>query len=1247
MEVKRAKPLILRRDAVEGRMVARHIALETDMPRSTAANQVPEQHGRDRAGVEVSPKEVVIQLEDDLLTIGAELQMDTASSDGHGSLEVHGAGQGEETKAEDESPPGSWFEPLGEDEFDSDEKDLEWGKETRQVLRKVKVRCPVDGEEDWEACSSLGPGWKRKVVFRQFSALPARRKWDTYYSSPDGYRVRSKVELGKYFSNGVDLTHFDYASGLFLDKKNGPKHLNHMEDVASSSTSTSNTCTPVTDTPRSSTPDLDKNLTPKGTPETLNRASQNQVNFHLGTKSPKVTIHNIFPCSFKPSTLASGSLPPRLASLRSSNVAVVSTNKDVVDVQNLSPTQLPLSPNKYNISHLGLQGLTPTKNDLSQVGLQIPEHHRSDLSQVGLQIPEHHRKVVVVLRSQLDLDPITCSPPRHLALPSQWSNQWNGSNMVLNVHKQADSEKTAEERLVSSPKSDRLGSYARKIHLLMEANKKDALKKPAPSIVFRKLQQGLVSGPGIILPPCGEKRQRKEPLTDIEVEGDKWIVGGKQPEDIKEEEVDSSPTSLYNKQKKRKKYERKWAKITRRQSISRKVKMKEPVTEPEENKDQEEEKIEEKREEGEEEEEEEEEKPQKKTRSHQKVRAKEMDEEIKEEDEEWTSQKKKLRVKEKKDEAEWKPKKTEYTHSDGSESDEGIEQINSSSQAGKLKRSHCCGICEPCKRADCDKCVYCLDKPRNGGANKKKQKCKYRRCIYMPTKKDMRLSLHMKRKAEHIGQTVFIGPGPMGVPAGPEGFLVDAAASVVQGTVASEHRLLGQKLSKWRTIKSASGRGKGRGRGRGRPPKRLKWIQRPLSDTPVTDDTDEDEDPLYLRPPQPLEHLPGGTERDRVVWGELQERDNDPDMMEQIPPMSPSCMAVILSNGSSEEPNVIISDRPYPQTCYQGDHGNLKLIRINGHHITSVLPGPSLASSAPPVFYPTPESPSVTYLINYTTQLHPPLSSHQPPAGDCLPGYTEEEQLVELYAEVPRTILNLSAGSNRFMSIPEVEDVTPEDISPVIKESFSLALGPETGAEDEEEALFGFLEALRRTVLPAHWVGVMAQGPLLQLLQCSKLSTMADTILQIQPGFCYQVTVQGQPLLLTHPLYEAHPPCLSTVPQLVTLLLDLETKVVCPGFPIRPPAPGDTSKEPLEPVQCVRAAACNLLVHQDDERCEMCGDAVEEEELGGAAMEKEEPGGGGAVEEEEPGGGRVVGEEELGLVDALEFELEFREDEWV
>ena len=44
------------------------------------------------------------------------------------------------------------------------------------------------------------------------------------------------------------------------------------------------------------------------------------------------------------------------------------------------------------------------------------------------------------------------------------------------------------------------------------------------------------------------------------------------------------------------------------------------------------------------------------------------------------------------------------------------------------KRQLMCGKCAACLRLDCDSCRNCLDKPRNGGENTRKQKCLLRKC---------------------------------------------------------------------------------------------------------------------------------------------------------------------------------------------------------------------------------------------------------------------------------------------------------------------------------------------------------------------------------------------------------------------------------------------------------------------------------------------------------------------------------------
>ena len=44
------------------------------------------------------------------------------------------------------------------------------------------------------------------------------------------------------------------------------------------------------------------------------------------------------------------------------------------------------------------------------------------------------------------------------------------------------------------------------------------------------------------------------------------------------------------------------------------------------------------------------------------------------------------------------------------------------------KKLAMCGRCSACIRTDCDNCRNCLDKPRNGGDNTRKQKCLLRKC---------------------------------------------------------------------------------------------------------------------------------------------------------------------------------------------------------------------------------------------------------------------------------------------------------------------------------------------------------------------------------------------------------------------------------------------------------------------------------------------------------------------------------------
>ncbi|KAM8754671.1 uncharacterized protein AB9X84_011413 isoform 3-T4 [Acanthopagrus schlegelii] len=94
--------------------------------------------------------------------------------------------------------------------------------------------------------------------------------------------------------------------------------------------------------------------------------------------------------------------------------------------------------------------------------------------------------------------------------------------------------------------------------------------------------------------------------------------------------------------------------------------------------------------------------------------------------------------------------------------------------------------------------------------------------------------------------------------------------------------------------------------------------------------------------------------------------------------------------------------------------------------------------------------------------------------------------------------------------------------SPSAQSLFSLLGG---GAMDEVicgRSLLRLLRVLRRTVLPAHWVPVLTAGPLLQLLKCSKLSSMSDTIVHVHPDHCFYITVQSRLLPDTQSVHNTH-----------------------------------------------------------------------------------------------------------------------------
>lgn len=165
--------------------------------------------------------------------------------------------------------------------------------------------------------------------------------------------------------------------------------------------------------------------------------------------------------------------------------------------------------------------------------------------------------------------------------------------------------------------------------------------------------------------------------------------------------------------------------------------------------------------------------------------------------------------------------------------------------------------------------------------------------------------------------------------------------------------------------------------------------------------------------------------------------------------------------------------------------------------------------------------------------------------------------------------------------VDEDEEKDEEEL-PMITQIFSLADNPAGSGADVENQLMKLLHSLRSSVLPILWYAIMVEGPQLQLIQCSKQSSMTDTMVLIDPGFCYQITVQKQPLLPTHSLYDKYPGRLTSVTEVVSLLLGLEKYIVCQGMPPKEPF---SMKDPLI---LERASTCDFLVKRKVSLCSNC-----------------------------------------------------------
>ncbi|XP_077577695.1 histone-lysine N-methyltransferase 2B isoform X2 [Stigmatopora nigra] len=96
-------------------------------------------------------------------------------------------------------------------------------------------------------------------------------------------------------------------------------------------------------------------------------------------------------------------------------------------------------------------------------------------------------------------------------------------------------------------------------------------------------------------------------------------------------------------------------------------------------------------------------------------------------------------------------------------------------------RSRRCGVCKGCNHEeDCGSCINCLDKPKFGGPNTKRQCCVYKRCDQIEERKARRLSGRTAPKGPKRGRSSFSGghssndEGLEGVADSPSGLQADS-----------------------------------------------------------------------------------------------------------------------------------------------------------------------------------------------------------------------------------------------------------------------------------------------------------------------------------------------------------------------------------------------------------------------------------------------------------------------------------------
>ncbi|XP_041860722.1 methyl-CpG-binding domain protein 1a isoform X2 [Melanotaenia boesemani] len=531
-------------------------------------------------------------------------------------------------------------------------------------------------------------------------------------------------------------------------------------------------------------------------------------------------------------------------------------------------------------------------------------------------------------------------------------------------------------------------------------------------------------------------------------------------------------------------------------------------------------------------------------------------------------------------------------------------------QSEKKKRRHGCGQCAACLRENCGKCNYCLDMKMFGGPSRLRQKCVMRRCLVVKTRKDWTVK---PLKSFLAGkETVTIATQPqLHQWTKWKRWMGDAVEWKPASQRGKWGRMWGGKRMKLKNdrvqTRMVNGEEKQEKRRSSKEVRKRRW-RMTLERRRAKEELKDSEDSVELR-------VKDEEDEQRRPTPQLQESDDPAERLMKEEPNLRSQFSLAGGGGASGLLN--------------GTHLQLNL-NVEGSRLSPSMRSNSALACLPQevsvlhvstglTFIPPPPSP---------VQMLQPKEEEEPVEVNVLGrgltggGGMEELGCTERVSEKWRfydvEVELLGCGSDQEMemlsspapsdiTVPVNDEVTACDITCQRPEFISLSSGLFElfggGVNDDVTGGRGLqllLQALRRTVLPAHWVAVLAEGPVLQLLQCSRLSSMTDTIVHVGPDRHVYVSVQNRLLPDTHRLYQEHTHRVEHLSQLVSLLLDLERMTICQGSRVRL----------HNCLQQVKSPACHLLLVPPCLTCLPCLLEEEEEE------EEEEEDDDGGVETE-------------------------------